>query len=908
MTLYQGYAQQKGFDPVDIPDPSAKILAQGRDQLAGMEKALAANKQAAAQTVRDLERRAQIEQQNHDTNFTLKMGYRDLNAKARWKNFEREIKNEEIRQKNREVSRQELISLVKFVGKTGFQAAKSLEANRKADIDEMANQIYDQQGIGLKKFNQIRSIDRFIWNDATAREGVLREMDLQGVPHDILNRIRRSGGYAALRVAELSALRHARGRLGLYYDKWNTKYEIAGQQVDFTNVPQEHLDELFRQVDAEYRQGYGENYPSSNVITSSGATTVIEDARTTIRKEIFKRDEKRAKEAQYDDELEIINHQIKRNDGFGRPSGPIGIWNAMIHRAGGEDAPREKFNMARMEIVDGLVYGLKNRLIDPSEVIGFDTVPVKSRDTGEITTYAHQFKKDWAKIEPALNEAITNENVDALRGSKLRRAEDLNMLEEMTQLEVSGEEVTPQVWSKFAQVADTKGLEKTHAYIVKQIATGQNSDNDAIAQAILEERAGRHEIITDAEIDKLQMSDLGRATAKQLARKHNNYLPQAGKGGTAERLKGIITDELEDIIPRAASWDRNASHSDAAIGAFEIASSYYRTARETQSLSHEESYKYAKDLITKTIRDPDGKFAKGGPPGNRGHKGYLADTNRDLIRSDTDYLHTVLRLEPTRITSEPILAETDVRSKVTRLSKGLRTNVLPRAELVRSVTGIKHIDLLLGQREYYANKEIAEKGSTTIPEVPEWYIKEARRVENFVGPNAQRLLDTYLPSKVNQAFIESGNSVPYIEPIVNKAKPIAQQLSGGDYNSVGEVSSTEALGFSLIGSTIREVLMVAEEYPVVGAYQLSGDEIELAADKAGIAFDTKFTSETQDKLFQTLLKSGEWTPPPLLNNDQADLLSSVYNVLTKGPRNFHEDALLNPRAAQYIKEMAYATA
>ena len=125
MTLYQGYAQQKGFDPVDIPDPSAKILAQGRDQMAAMEKVLAQNKAAAAQTVRDLERRAQIEYENSETNFNLKMGYRDIIAKSKWKNFEREIKNEEIKQKNRENSRQDLIALIKFVP-TGLKAVKSM--------------------------------------------------------------------------------------------------------------------------------------------------------------------------------------------------------------------------------------------------------------------------------------------------------------------------------------------------------------------------------------------------------------------------------------------------------------------------------------------------------------------------------------------------------------------------------------------------------------------------------------------------------------------------------------------------------------------------------------------------------------------------------------------------------------
>ena len=37
MSLYQGYAQQRGFNPVDIPDPSEKIRQQGLRQLAYMK-------------------------------------------------------------------------------------------------------------------------------------------------------------------------------------------------------------------------------------------------------------------------------------------------------------------------------------------------------------------------------------------------------------------------------------------------------------------------------------------------------------------------------------------------------------------------------------------------------------------------------------------------------------------------------------------------------------------------------------------------------------------------------------------------------------------------------------------------------------------------------------------------------
>ena len=911
MTLYQGYAQQKGFDPVDIPDPSAKILAQGRDQMAAMEKVLAQNKAAAAQTVRDLERRAQIEYENSETNFNLKMGYRDIIAKSKWKNFEREIKNEEIRQKNRENSRQDLIALIKFVP-TGLKAVKAMEEQRKKGVDQFARQIYDQYGIGAKKWNQIREIDRHTWNYSMHQEGFLAQMDLEGVPTDVLNRIRRSGGYASLRVAEMSALRLARRMEGVYAERANDQFEVAGQQLSINDAPSEHLQELFRLIEADEREKLGDAWPSSNVWYSSGAYDIAEQARASVRKKKVTNEQRIAESKQHDDELDIIKHQIGRNNGKGRWSGPIGIVSSTYCLAGGEDGPRESLVRARRRVVAATVQGLQTGEIQWEDVQGLENLAINVRGQKGKVKWGTHFAKEWRQIEEAGIKASQHETASALIGSKMRKAADESMLEELTQLSLSEESVSPSTWTQMIGIAQKKGFTKAEQYATKQLATGQNTDNDSIAEAILTARAARNEIITDTEIDALQMSDNARLIAKTEARKHNKFLPQTGEGGTAERLKSIIKAELEDIIPRNNAWDKNASHDDAAKGAFEIASGHYRTGIEKENMSHEAAYEYARDMITKVIRDPEGDFAKGGPPGNRGHKGYIADPNRDMIRTDTDYLHSVLRLEPTRVSSEPLLAEADVRSKIARLSKGLRTNVMPRAELIRSVTGIKHIDLLLGQREYYANKEIAETGATTIPEIPEWYIKEARRVEDFVGPNAQRLLDTYLPSKVNQAFMDSGNSVPYIEPIVSKVKPIAQKLSGGDYNSLGGESSNDLVGFDLTGATIRHVLLIAEEHPVVGAYQLSGEEIEMAADEAGIAFDTPFNSETQDKLFQTLLKSGGWEPPIIEDEEEALLVSSARNVLTNPNRSelgYHEIALLNPKARSYLYNIQerYAT-
>ena len=111
----------------------------------------------------------------------------------------------------------------------GLKMLQAANQKKRADIDQFALDIYHQYGIGAKKFEQIRAIDEHTWNFSKNQEGYLAEIGFQGVPNEVLQRIRKSGGYAQLRVAELSAMRLGRRMENVYFNNWNTKFEIAGQ-------------------------------------------------------------------------------------------------------------------------------------------------------------------------------------------------------------------------------------------------------------------------------------------------------------------------------------------------------------------------------------------------------------------------------------------------------------------------------------------------------------------------------------------------------------------------------------------------------------------------------------------------------------------------------------------------------
>ena len=912
MTLFKGYAEAKGFRPVRIHDISGKILAQGRTKMRGMEKALESNRRQDANIVRQLEREAQIEKDNYDKNFQLKKKYGDVLAKAEWKNLERGIKNAETRRKQRET---DMRTLLKFVP-TGLKIVKAWDAKREADATNLARDLNEKWGIGSRHLNAANALKQSQIEEATNTEGFI---SLAGdkMPLEMANRLRSLGGYQTVKIHELTAQRIGKARYRLYADKLNTNYTIGGQEVNLADAPDDVRDLIFARISREQREEMGDNFPSSAIWHSSGAADFDVNARATINKDLAQRSHERSIKEQHDDEIKTLQHLTSMVDKLGRPYGSKGVLETIYHYAGGPNASGEALSKARSRVIPALIAGVKARQIDPDIIKGLEKLEFSPRGTTKPVFFSDHFKKDWPQLEKAMAAAVTEENqiVNAL-GPTRRDTADVNMQNQMIDLDAS-EEVGPEAWAKFAGVAKSKGYTKTHQWIVDKIATGQNAEMDVTNGLILKQRMDRNEIVTDEEIDRMQMSESARNAAKVEARNNNRFLPQ---GETVKTLETIVKDELERIIPAKSEFTSSASHTEAAKQAYSEASGHYRTHFEKHG-SVSEATQYAWDQIAKDIRNPDGKYAKGEvqSDGTYAHRGFQADTSQDRIRmTNPATIKLELGKDRNRIYTHPYIPKTAIREKLDRLSRGLRTGPLAASEVLRSQTGIPTIDTLLAQREYWANKEIAETGKTTLPEVPEWYIKDARKTESLVspGPKTQRLLTYYNPVYVNEALVKSGSNIAYTDPLYNKVRPAALQVSGSDYNSIGDgMSSFESRGYRLIGQTVRSILEIFEagNLQVAGAYHLNGDQIKKGMESAGLSYDRMFDTKTQDLIFNTLFKIGGYELPPAATGYEALLRDNVLKSLNGGAKKntthgYHSPELVSTKALEYLfGEGRYAT-
>ena len=156
MSLYKGYAQQKGFGAnlVNIPDPAEKIRQQGKEAMRGMEQEIEWNAKQADRFLRNFDENNRIEAQQRQQNFQDKQDYAQVLARGKWKNFETSIKNHEIRQKNQDAKWQAILSMTKS-GAALYKMGR--DHNRKV-VDQFAEEIYRDYGIGAEQFRQIQGI------------------------------------------------------------------------------------------------------------------------------------------------------------------------------------------------------------------------------------------------------------------------------------------------------------------------------------------------------------------------------------------------------------------------------------------------------------------------------------------------------------------------------------------------------------------------------------------------------------------------------------------------------------------------------------------------------------------------------------------------------------------------------
>ena len=629
--------------------------------------------------------------------------------------------------------------------------------------------------------------------------------------------------------------------------------------------------------------------------------------------------EKDAWKSRHDETITIIESFIGPGPNGGERIGAAGIQRAIMYFAGGEDAPGWALRDSRQRVVDSLVSGLQNGQISWEEISDLETLKITPRGTGgKEVFWADHFEREWHALKKAgaAYEAAADKQLvlETARDNRLGREAYDGALEL-----IRNGNPTTETLLKLQEEFKAKGPshERARQVIARKLAYTTNTAANRAGAAFLIEKTKNNEIITDEMIDGLLLSDDVEQQVRAEARKHNNYLPTGGKEGTGARLKYRIKGELLKIINTGSGWQNNPGHQDAAIHAYQEASGHYKTARE-KDMSHAQAYEYARDMITKEIRDEKGDYrAIDNEDGTESHFIAKANLERTVLGEKDEYIN----MERDLLNSDAMYTKQYTSTaEIARISmaanRGLTPSLPESAMVATSVTRgrISPIDYLVAQTELARNNEIKLKGSTNIQSLPKTYVDSFQKEVERIPPSLRHYLNDMNPVGTNKAYTQSGYQPPIQEPYYAKLRPI---VSVGDPNAIAGddlvmTNSTDTLGYELTIATIREVLQLMEngKFSSAGEGQWDYDRLQTAASDAGIPLETLFNSDTQQKLIDSTIKNQgrQGFPHIELNPYDEALFGDVHKNLGEekiSSTYWRERAACSAAACKVLEEMGH---
>ena len=922
MSLYQGFAQQKGFGAyvVDIPDPSKKIRQQGLTALGHMKEQVAWQKEQADKVVNQFEQNAAQEEKVRAENFATKQFYAERIAGQKWRNYETSIANAKARAKRDEQDFQALLSLTK----SGAKLAKmGIDHNRKM-TDQFVEQLYRDYGVGRQGFLAIKNAEDKIIGDNTSLQGLLREYELQGLPMDVISRIRRSGGYMNIAVSKNEAGRFGKSIVARVGARANEKVKLPGMNMPMslndalaTGGPtvETIYDELVR------RELHDENDNprfSNKVIALSGLGGpegyIAKGKAVFVRKGTENLVSNEWKDRHLET-TEIIKSFIGPQNGTSAVAGPKGIDAAILYFAGGEGASRAQLSASRTRVVNALDDALRNQQITWDEVKSLDNYMVKTKGAPLGQRWSKLFRKEWSQLKKAGAAYYTAKNADLeLEESNLRlEGRDFhNRVKTIIQTEDPSTETLAQLLS----VAKDKGQYFAPAAqtIQAELGRGLTAANDTRGTAILMARAENNEIITDEEIDAWNFSDGVKKQVRAKVRERNQFLPQAGENGTQKRLSFQIETKLTDLIKRKNAWYSNGTHKDTKIYAERKAAGHYRLAREMQGMNHEQAYNYALQEIGKDIGSPQS------PPRDpyyevitkRGVKSFKGALPKPMPRIEIDPVEIgkELHTNPGLIYSKDYFDASEIAEMA---NQGVYKSIHPTALAIQSLTRgrINAVDAMQAQLQLQRDEETKEFGAPKTPLLPDAYIKRYKTESNKIGPLAQALLGSYNVVDVSKAYVSSGYQPPNQDSYYSKVNKI---IETGDPNNIvtpegKSGKSLNVLKYNVTDRTIGEVLKLMGNGHILNAGNAQFDSARLteAVTLSGIGMGSKFSWSNQKKLQNVLFKKHGLKAFPHIEQDEYNLAigDNVHQAVNNEkitPDYFRSYASCSDDACKFMRE------
>ena len=806
MSLYKGYAQQRGFDPVKVPmNESEKIRKQGLRALSQMNETYEFERRQAQQFADVFNSNFKLEQKLFDQQGQDARSYGEIVHKAKLQNLQVSIDDAKRKSARGNQTLNNLKAIANFA-QTAGDAYMKVEGQRRKNIDTMVSGLITNYGLPFKDLQILKNGTNASIDGERTLSGVLKDLEARGVPHDVIAQLSKGGSYLSFALGKQQAMIRARGYQAYLAQVANEDVEVAGATHSLMSALREP--KILQVVLDKHRSNYlrnkdGDPYFSDKVLTASGANATLRqvDANwhqrsTQQAAQSFKKDENQ--------KLGVLLNDFTGNAGDDTQKivGLPGVFKLIEVRAGPKPGPnaskeerrayKRKRRAAVQEITSAIKPAVANGTLPYAQISGVDDFYVGPGTGIEIDGLTGGKKQLASKIFPELVKEIRNAHkaAETLENTKLDATRSLGYIDgkkfarDIEKYIQSGERNANVIRSLTSRgmemaagdpnhpaVAAVQRLQRNHSF-------HRNQENDAAGLKYLRERAEDGYLPSVEEIEGFNLSPNAHAEALKIREQILPLMPTAGKTGTAEQIKEAVDGAIQGIVQKkqkdalSSTWGNQQRFATAQMNRWYM--SYLQSPGKTGD--HQGAFDYAlgqlQAIATIDSKHPDWKTTtvSGVKEFSRAVVG-----KQDAIVIGRGQIQKELNADPGLIFKKEYFDKTALLSFSSKVNRGRSPNLLNRATLIESLTEgrILGVDAIQAQLQMYRNKEIAETGSSDIQLLPDNYIKEQREYQHWIGPNGCHLADSYNLVDINKACMSqkedgtNGNPA-YISQVVAK--------------------------------------------------------------------------------------------------------------------------------------------
>jgi len=804
MSRYRSYSKGGSFNPVRIPQNEAeKIRQQGLRAIEQSNQNYEFERQQSREVAEAFDDNVNLEIKLEQQNANDQQQYADMMHQAKLQNLKVSIDDAQRKSAKGNQTLNNLKAIAAFSQQAG-DAYMKVEDLRRKNIDNFLQEATLNYGLTWEVFNSLQKGDSALKDSELDKNTLLNKLEFeQNAPKDVVNRIRKGGGYMRYAMNSQQAMRRADSLRVFLAQNSNELIEIDGRKVSLNSAINTSPEILQRVLDKltsrHFSDKDGNPLFDAKVLGGSGAAKRTQEIHAEWVQRSARQETENYWKDRHDNDIVIIKQLTGNKLGSTEVIGAAGLFETAKMLAGDPTKQtkaeyKRNLKAAMKRVSEAATAGVKSGQIpwaNVSDLINLKVGPGSGIDVpglqgGKSVLATKYFPKFANPIIQASADAekIARKQAEADGVKHKLKGWDFNT--KLDRYLASGERnnklLNGMLTHAMQQGRGTGDANNPWAIAVQKIQQNQafhnNSINDAAGIASLTRRAERGYVITDKNIEMYNLSYGATIKAKQLRTKYNRLLPS--KEGR-KTLEDTVEAKLNGLIDKQTRWGMSSTYPQALAFAKEEAISHYMTFLQDKGNhgDHTGALKYAADKMTILMDGKSGDWVV--TTGANGIKeiAKFQASGVKTIELNRDKIHAILKADPNAIYTEEFFDAETLRSFSGKANKGLFPELLTRAHLIESITNsnILGIDAIQGGLQRLINQEIAETGAATTKLLPDSFVKQYKDISSHIGPAGQAICMSYNQVDINKACMaprEDGTigQPVYIKPIQDKLEQV----------------------------------------------------------------------------------------------------------------------------------------